>query len=278
MHCKSAGYRSTGQGKRRLYKCLVCGRKFTPDSPFLGMRNDPEIVAQCLDLYNSGLSFRSIAQHLKRTRGIKISHSSIYRWLRKYSKILKPYVDTFKVDGQDSKLGADEMMIQVSGEWMWAWHVISKEKRFILSNIVSPTRDMDTTKELFRDARRKIDGLPLQITTDGMKAYPQAIKSAFPLRRYPHVEHYVAPAITHYKQNNLIERHHGSVRARTKVMRGFGSLESALDIINLWHVHFNFLRPHMSLGGKTPAEAAGLGKHDLKSMIEEAYHGKRRHS
>jgi len=45
MFFKKAGFRKTNQGKKRVYKCMVCNRRFTPDSPFLKMRFDPKLPA-----------------------------------------------------------------------------------------------------------------------------------------------------------------------------------------------------------------------------------------
>ena len=61
-------------------------------------------------------------------------------------------------------------------------------------------------------------------------------------------------------ENNtqIIERFHETLKQRTKVMRGLKNMESALDFINGWLVHYNYLRPHTSLDDKTPAEVAGI--------------------
>ncbi len=55
-----------------------------------------------------------------------------------------------------------------------------------------------------------------------------------------------------------IERFHGTLKARTKVMRGLKNFESALEFTKGWLVHYNYLRPHESLQDKTPAEVAGI--------------------
>jgi hypothetical protein len=57
---------------------------------------------------------------------------------------------------------------------------------------------------------------------------------------------------------NLIERFHGTLKARTKVMRGLKNFESALEFTKGWLVHYNYLRPHEALQDKTPAEVAGI--------------------
>jgi hypothetical protein len=57
--------------------------------------------------------------------------------------------------------------------------------------------------------------------------------------------------------NNVLERMHGSIREREKVMRGLK--EDDTPIIPMNQIYYNFIRPHMGLKGKTPAEAAGVG-------------------
>lgn len=54
----------------------------------------------------------------------------------------------------------------------------------------------------------------------------------------------------------MIERWYGTLKDRTKPMRGLEIPETA--ILKGWPIHYNFLRPHESLGGRTPAEASGI--------------------
>ncbi len=66
---------------------------------------------------------------------------------------------------------------------------------------------------------------------------------------------------------NLIERFHGTLKARIKVMRGLKKPETALEILDGWLVHYNFFRPHESLGDTTPAEKAGI-KFPFKNWLD----------
>lgn len=61
--------------------------------------------------------------------------------------------------------------------------------------------------------------------------------------------------------NNPIERYNGDIKDRTKTMRDFGSHEGAGVFLDMKRIVHNFVNPHMSLKGKTPAEVANV---DLK--------------
>ena len=56
---------------------------------------------------------------------------------------------------------------------------------------------------------------------------------------------------------NLIERFHGSLKDRIKVMRGMRKIETARLLLDGWLVHYNFFRTHETLE-TTPAEKAGV--------------------
>ena len=55
-----------------------------------------------------------------------------------------------------------------------------------------------------------------------------------------------------------MERLNGTVREREKVMRGMKGDKTTEELMNRFRIYYNFIRPHMSLDGKTPAEGSGL--------------------
>jgi transposase-like protein len=71
--------------------------------------------------------------------------------------------------------------------------------------------------------------------------------------------------------NNAIEKYNQDIKDQIKTKRHFGSFEGAEEFLNLRHVVKNFINPHQSLKGRTPAEEAGinlmLGKNKLKNLI-----------
>jgi len=109
-------------------------------------------------------------------------------------------------------------------------------------------------------ARDRATSAPRFIITDKLAAYIDGIERVSGAETR-HIQSKGMRTDTH---NNIIERFHGTIKERTKVMRDFKSRESAKLIMSGWEVHYNFFRPHMSLKGKTPAEAAGI-KYEVKN-------------
>lgn len=74
--------------------------------------------------------------------------------------------------------------------------------------------------------------------------------------------------------NNPIERYNGDIKDRIKIMRGeFRNFKKAEAFLNLKCIIHNFVNPHLSLGGKTPAEEAeidlNLGRNKLMNLIRK---------
>jgi hypothetical protein len=105
-----------------------------------------------------------------------------------------------------------------------------------------------------RKAAERAGKIPKVVITDKLAAYLDGVEIAFGAD----TEHVRSKGFTIQPNTNLIERFHGTLKDRTKVMRGLKNVESAIEFTDGWLVHYNFFRPHSVLGDKTPAEAAGL--------------------
>jgi transposase InsO family protein len=76
--------------------------------------------------------------------------------------------------------------------------------------------------------------------------------------------------------NNKMERLNGEIRDREKVMRTLEKADSPL--IAGMQIYHNYVRPHMALNGKTPAEAAGIeikGENKWLTLIQNTRVGLR---
>ena len=83
------------------------------------------------------------------------------------------------------------------------------------------------------------------------------------------------PNIRNRSNNNMVERLHGTIRQRNKVMKGLDEEDTAQTMMDGMRIYYNFMRPHIALNGKTPAEKAKVsaGTQTWKSLIEKASQG-----
>jgi hypothetical protein len=82
----------------------------------------------------------------------------------------------------------------------------------------------------------------------------------------PRTEHVRIPNIRDRSNNNMVERLHGTIRQRNKVMRGLDDVETAQTIMDGMRLYCNFLRPHSALNGKTPEQKANIESDEAKWM------------
>jgi transposase-like protein len=115
---------------------------------------------------------------------------------------------------------------------------------------------------------------PEFIITDGLHSYRGAIWKEFHTKNLETI-HVGNTGIRGKKyrsikfDNNLIERMQGEIRERNKVQRGLKS--EGTSFIRGHQLYHNFIRPHESLNGLTPAEISGinlkLGNKKWKNLL-----------
>ena len=261
---------------KQNYFCKRCERKFVNNGDFQRLKFSPQIITLTLDLYFKGVSMRKITDHIKQFHSLEVSHVTVYNWIERYTSILNDYVSS--LDPEVSEVWhADEMAVNIHGRMEWLWNVMDKDTRFQLAHVISKTRRLQDARRLFQTAKRTArDRRPKEIVTDGLHQYPKAIKKEFDtVRRTKHIRN--VGLHSGAECNNLIERLNGTVRERTKVLRGLKIEET--PIIDGQQIYYNFIRPHMALEGKTPAEMAGIelgleGNRWLGLLTQAMAHGK----
>jgi transposase-like protein len=256
---------------KQVYKCKSCARKFVPNEGFEGMKYDPRIVTTTLDLYFKDVSLRKIADHLKQCHSLDIDHSTVYRWICKYTEIIEAYVAALEPELGDI-WHTDEMKVKIGGEWRWLWNVMDEKTRFHLVSIITKTREIGDAKKAFRKSKEVGNKKPKLMVTDGLQSYKKASNSEF----YDHHQSckHIADVALQESLNNVLERMHGTIREREKIMRGIKVDDTPIFPMN--KIYYNFIRPHSALDGKTPAEAAGIGiggENKWKRLIQKSVRG-----
>ncbi len=266
------GTRKTKKGKVQRFKCKDCGHRFTVnEAGFEKIQVDPKIVTLALDLYFKGVSLRKVTNHLNQFYDLEVSHVTVYNWIQKYVNLINQYLETLT-----PQLGevwhVDEMKVKSNGEWLWLWNIMDEDTRFLLSSLVSKKREVKDARRIFQKAKNIANGKPQTVVSDGLHAYTRAFKKEFYTMKKPRTQHIQKPRFIDPTNNNIVERLNGTVREREKVMRS--TKEEIQTIADGIRNYYNFIRPHQSLDGKTPAEMANinlnLGKNKWLSLIKQA--------
>ena len=110
------------------------------------------------------------------------------------------------------------------------------------------------------------DNLPTTVYTDALEAYREGISQTLGNK----VDHIAKCGITKpHANNNRVERLNGTLRERVNVQRGWKNPKSA--IAEGQRIYYNFIKPHQSLDGKTPADKVGInidGKDKWKDLLK----------
>jgi putative transposase len=254
--CKYCGSKNVvkygKKGSVQYYHCNDCGRKFAGNDAIPGMRFPSEQIAAAISLFYDGLSIDAIRRQLQSQYNVYPSDSTVYEWIVRFTKVA-----TKEAKITDIKVGdvwiADETFLKLDeGKDIWFWDIIDDKTRFLLASYMSLARTTLSAKILMDKAAERADKAPRIVITDKLAAYFDGIELAFGA----YTKHIPSQGFSVEPNTNLIERFHGTLKARTKVMRGMKNKETARLIMDGWLVHYNFFRPHESLGNKTPGEIA----------------------
>jgi putative transposase len=167
------------------------------------------------------LSTRHV-EELMLERGVHVDHSTINRWVVKYSPLLEEAFHRRKRPVWVS-WRMDETYIKVKGEWRYLYRAVDKYGQTI-DFLLTEHRDTEAALRFLKKAIRR-NGLPTMITIDGSDANAAAIN------RY-NEEHGTAIAIRQVKYlNNVVEQDHRGVKRVTRPMLGFKAFEAAQDTL-----------------------------------------------
>lgn len=229
--------------------------KLTGKNDFKRMRYPVHIIMTALAMFYLGKdSFRNIALILRVVHHVTVSHTTIGNWCRKFAPLFNNLaLELMPMMNFDSdEWHADETVVKISGKKYYIWFVVDSETRFVLGFHLSRYRDSPQAFTIFNAVKDL--GKFSALVSDRYSAYKVPAKSVLG----SDVKHIRVESFKDDISNNLIESYHHQFKAWYKTKQGFHSFDSANNLISMFVFFYNFVRPHSSLNGLTPAQVAGL--------------------
>jgi transposase-like protein len=182
----------------------------------------PAIIIRCVRWYcRYSLSYREV-EELAQERGLRVDHSSIYRWVQAYSpqldkrcrRHLRPSSNSWRVD---------EVYVKVKGKGKWLYRAVDKHGD-TLDFLLTAKRDATAAKRFFRKTlNARNSTTPSVINADKPAAYPPALAAL--------QEDKMLPQSSELRQNkylnNVIEQDHRFLQRLIKPGLGFKSFNTA---------------------------------------------------
>jgi IS6 family transposase len=167
------------------------------------------------------LSLRDV-EELLAERGLQADHTTIWRWVQRYSPELDQRL-RHHLKPTNKSWRVDETYVRIKGRWCYLYRAIDSTGATI-DFLLSALRDAEAAKRLFRKALRDSSHLqPRVINTDEAAIYKSAIpalKEEELLRR--RCRHRPVQYL-----NNILEQDHRAIKRRVMAKQSFREFRAA---------------------------------------------------
>jgi putative transposase len=216
---------------------------------FKGHRFEKDLILTGIRWYLAyPLSYRNLKEMMAE-RGVHIDHTSIYRWVRKFTPKLEAAFRKSKKRSVGKSWRVDETYIKIKGQWRYLYRAVDRDGQTI-DILLTAHRNKQAALRFFRKAIRQ-HGLPDKVTIDKSGANAAAIETL-----QKEIGHAIEIRQSKYL-NNLIEQDHRAIKRIVRPMLGFKSFRSAgitLQGIELMH---RIKKGQMAFGNHQNLSAAG---------------------
>ena len=103
----------------------------------------------------------------------------VLKWIQKYVAVMRDYVDAMRPE-LSRVFHADQTKAKIRDQWVWLWHLMDGDTRFLLANHVSKSRNVSDAREAFQDAKQVAKVEPRVLLTDESGSYGPAAQREFP--------------------------------------------------------------------------------------------------
>lgn len=183
---------------------------------------------------------------------VRVSHTTISNWYTCFVPMFQNIAIQLilALNFNSDEWHADETVVKIQGEKYYLRLILDSETRFVLGFHVD--RHRNSTQAFTILEAVKLLGSPGAIVSDHYFAYQMPVKTLHGVR------HIRVESFHDDITNNLIECFNKQCKAWYKTKQGFSFFSSANNLISMFIIFYNFVRPHSALNILTPAQCAGL--------------------
>jgi transposase-like protein len=273
-HSKSSQFKLRYQFREYLFTEEQLAHSAPAEDPsgLFNIHNSLNTLCLILTFHISlAVSARKTAFILKNVFSVPCSYQTVLNYSQSAAYLCHKFNLAYKGDTESTQAG-DETYIKILGENNYTFFFICPESRKITSYHIADSRDtLPATASILEAIRTAPDDKPIIIITDGNPSYiagilyinqnrliPLSHKKVIGLQNLDSESEEFRP----FKQ--LIERLIRTYKFHTRAACGFNSTDGAIALTTLFVTHYNFLRPHSSLGFSVPIPLKELS--DIKTI------------
>jgi len=116
-----------------------------------------------------GLSYRDV-EELLAERGIEVDHTTIYRWVQRFTPLLAEAARPCRHAVGD-RWQVDETYLKIAGRWRYLYRAIDQFGQ-VIDVFLSPRRDATAARRFFQQAIGVTKVTPVEVVTVGRRPTP----------------------------------------------------------------------------------------------------------
>lgn len=169
------------------------------------------------------LSYRDL-EDMMSMRGASVDHSTLQRWVFRFSKLIEKRVRSMK-NSVSKSWRMDETYIKLNGKWVYLYRAVDKYGNTV-DFLLRAKRDAVAAKAFFKKAINNNER-PEKVTVDKSGSNKTALDAC-----NKGIETQDEIEIRQIKYlNNIVEQDHRFIKKRIKLMLGFKNFNSARNTI-----------------------------------------------
>ena len=276
--CGSGNSKKDGVRRNLLYvnqkyRCPGCGAYFSRNAGMGGTKIPPEAVTGAMQMAAHGMPYSGIAASLA-AKGVDVCVKTVCNTVRRLSGILAGYCDQLPPSVSEV-WRTDEVHLRASGRGVYLHSMIDDGTRFMLSAQMAARKGADGASAVSRAAAVLAGKIPHLTVSDSARSIHAAWEACYrpgnALQK--HAAHAAAVHLDGNMNNNMMERFNREPGRYMRAAR-FVPERAAAAMAGRARLFHNFFHRHSGLGGRTPAEAAGIlvgGRDRWATLLQNAH-------